>query len=813
MAKKKTILMVIAFLLVLTSSSVLLQGCGAESIAPAENPVKEAFYSYSTYSGSDAVRVDGVLDEEVWQGKGWWSNTYLSNVNGVLPKIELTAFPAEEGIYVGSVVYDTNLTSDGERYPQKNSNWELYFGVYEVGESLYDSENVGGWNSRRLYVDMFGEAFTYINNIDRAVTYKGELNSGNTESATLELFIPWEVLGVDTTKGIPESFGIMPTYRAPLENAGSTTWLAPSASSLSNTKDMFIFDSNGYTNPNAENAILGDGAYGYCKTAGWDLSQIDEGIVTSNVYSTDKIFFSQHYGNNFIVEATLIPTNEGEDPWGKAGFTFQRADGLYQTIWLDPNGQGNFVDSINGTYNFPSYRIVTLDNYVSSWNQVALAGYDTTNPNATKQEGVKLTVIKFGADFWYFADGKYLTSQHLTYMDGECMPGFWSLGMQTIYKDFSCKEITSDELVTLLNEKGLYKINAAVEGPGGSVTATKQCVQDGESYAISVISKSGYQLSSVMINGQEMIADIQENSVEGTYTIHDVKDNQNIIVSFEKCSEVTFTGTVSDGENGIASTMILKGITNPSLRYEMEISAKKEFSLQVAAGSYTMTVIATGFKTVEEVVELTADTSKAVVMPISDFVSSVKVNGKNVYSNLSNFDLTKEHLGTVYASFDSQSSGKYLYFDGSGTDFVAEVTLDYTTEFLANGSYQPDLMGGFVFSDGSNSHTLWARDSGVIYINEGWKYDMNLFGKSILMYPNPASGTLTVAKQGETLYVYFNNKLVKKYAWSTIAPNIDPSSEVAIGLTLWTDKTADLEFSNYSVNYDTEYVAAFIKSH
>lgn len=111
---------------------------------------------------------------------------------------------------------------------------------------------------------------------------------------------------------------------------------------------------------------------------------------------------------------------------------------------------------------------------------------------------------------------------------------------------------------------------------------------------------------------------------------------------------------------------------------------------------------------------------------------------------------------------------------------------------------------------------MWARDNGIVYTADGWQgwtYQMGIFGKSVLMYPNPQTAVLTVAKQGENLYVYLDGRKVFTAKWSDVAPNIDPSSDIAVGLNMWTDKEAELEYSNYSVNFDSDYVASFINSH
>ena len=115
---KKHILWVLALAI-----TMLLCGC-KETIAPAENQVSNQVYSFSSFAQSPDVTVDGVLDEQLWQNKKWFKNTYITNSGGLQPIMELTAIPTEQGVYVGSVVYDSNLTCDGQRNPAKHSCWE-----------------------------------------------------------------------------------------------------------------------------------------------------------------------------------------------------------------------------------------------------------------------------------------------------------------------------------------------------------------------------------------------------------------------------------------------------------------------------------------------------------------------------------------------------------------------------------------------------------------------------------------------------------------------------------------------------------------
>ena len=815
--KKKKLIILIALLCVvgLAVGAFFLFYGPEEKIAKAENPYTPGVYSHTIYEQS-SVTVDGVLDEELWQGKKWWKNTYLTNSNGKLPVMEITAFPTEEGIIVGSVIHDSILISDGERMPMYNSNWELYFGVANVGESLYDAANSGSWNVKKFFIDMNGQSATRYNGFDRAVKVDGELN-GSTNGATLEMFIPWQTLGVDVSLGIPQSIGVMPCYRAVLQVDASTSWMSPSSSSLSNTYDMFIFDSNGYQNEDLPGSLLGDGYYGYAKTRGWDISQVDQGNVVSSKDSWQKIYFTQHYGNDFIVEALVIPTGEASDSWPKAGFIFQKPDGQYHAVWLDPGGKDGFVDSINNTKNFPDYKITTL-NSDGGWNQKSLDRYDPVNPNAKKQEGVKLTVIKQGDNFWYFADGKYLATDIVDFMDGDVMPGMWSLGMATIYKDASCKPITQEEITSYLNEKGVYRIEASVEGPGGSVSTNKESLSAGEDYQISITGKNGFRVASVQINGVEMYSQICANGVQGTYTVRNVQENQKIAVKFERCEDVELTGTITDGENPVPATMTVMGLTDKSLCYTEVIPAGKDIAFLLPAGTYTLRFEANGYKTKEMTVQLDASQNLSVVLELSDFAQSVRVNRQSVESDLDAFDVTKEHEGKILASLDMGSSGKRLFFDGSGVDFVAQTTIKYTTQFKAGKSYQPDLIAGFCITDGEHQTMLWANRSGFILWPDGpdhwtWSYKLGLLGQEVLVYPNPRDAVLTVAKLGETVYVYLNGRKISQMSWSEIAPEIAADSQLAVGLSMFADKEADAMFTDYSICFDSDEVAAYVKSH
>ncbi len=565
----------------------LLAGCsGTENIAPAENTYVGK-YSVSTAEQDPNIKIDGVLDDACWQGKKWFSNTY-ANSDGTMPTIKLTAFPCEYGIYVASVVTDTNLSSNGGRYPHNNTSWELYVVACDVDQSLADPLIDGYWHMKQIYVNLHGESMSLCTNTERAVVVEGELNSNDTQGATLEMLVPWDVVGVDTSKGIPESIGIYPAYRASLTPGAATTYMFPAGGTFYKPSTYHMFTKDGYVSEDKEGAIIGNAYNGQSKSGTWDLSRVEENIITSTNGQHAYIFFPEIYAENFVAEATLIPVKAVNDDWPKAGISIWNTDGLYYNVMLDPGGANALVDSINGTKNFANYQITTYDQNDGNWNQNSLSGYDMSNPNAANQEGVKLTVVKYGNQLWYFADGKYLTSQQVTWLAGKCYPGLFTLGFEVIYKDYSCREIGMEDLKGYLENAGMYSVEAQVSGKGGEVSCDAT-VAAGGNYTLSLTTESGYKLSSVLVNGEEKIADVRANTANGQYTITNAQTHQSIVVSYEKIDGVTYSGKITDGDKTLRADIVLVN-TEDGSAYYVDRAGNKGFEIEVPAGTYEVRV-------------------------------------------------------------------------------------------------------------------------------------------------------------------------------------------------------------------------------
>ena len=781
----------------------------AEVIAPAENSYQKDYHSFCTREQDESITIDGVLDEDVWQNKAWFVNTFLSNTNGTQPVLKVTGFPTEYGVYVAATVNDTNIMNNGQRSGGYNSIFEFEVtadnvGEYRVNDGLYKT---------KYLIDMRSDCYSRNPNIDRAVVVDGEINSGNTKGATLEMFIAWDDLQIDVSKGIPEEFRLQPSYRAILPGRNLNYPLVSTCYTSILTRDFFRFGKDGYVTADAEGAVLGDSVFGNNKTANWDISQEADGIVRSSGGTENHyIFFTDAYGPDFMVEATIIPVKPLENEYPKAGIMFQStnstSEATYFKVMLNCRDD-NLTDSINGTKNFNTYWLATQHNH-ESWTMVSVP--DTVglpNPGASQREGVKLTVLKYGNRFMYFCDDQFVAMEDVEFMDLDVIPGFCTLGSDSIFKDYSCKTLDSETLKEYLGKNGMYLIDAAARGSQGTVTASKMAVEEGGSYEIVINTKPGYRVSSVTINGEEKLDDVKANGNGGYYTVRNVTTHQEIRASYEKCEGVKFTGTVTDGTSPVTADITLTNPSDQSLRYTFTSTAQKGFEAVIPAGTYRLSITAQNYEALIQHITIGDDLEQTFALTASQFPANVMVNGVTVNSNLDKWNTALLSEDKIMGSYDMGSKDKPLYFAETAVDFAVELTAHYTTNFQAGMDYQRDLMAGFRFHDGKNSGLIMAVNTG--YVTTDWTFKQYILDTPVLLYPTKHPVTFGIAKVGSEVYIFINGKYLGKEPWSRISADIDPNSEVAIGLNMIADKPADIQISNYKLMTGTQAAKQYIE--
>ena len=362
MVKKKKIIVIIGLILLVA----LIIGIGAvlllsgNKIRQAENSYEKDYTSFCDAENDPDMQIDGVLDEDKWRNKKWLKNTYIQNINGLMPKLKVTAFSTEYGVYIAAVAEDTNIVNDGDHTMECNSSFDITVAVNNVDEKEYDSSLY----ATNLVIDMRGDCHALrASNFKRAVVVDGEINSRQTKSATLEMFLPWEFLHVDTTKGIPETVNLYPSYRGVLEGEQYVKnmrdmQIFPTTNAISS---YWKFDKDGYMTEDREGAVLGDSVTGITKTGNWDISHEEDGIVES-AYGTEahSIFFKDKFCSDFIAEATIVPVKSMADGTKEIGFFFMSQEGQRNSVFLEASDY-LLVDGINGTKNLSQFRLNSSD--------------------------------------------------------------------------------------------------------------------------------------------------------------------------------------------------------------------------------------------------------------------------------------------------------------------------------------------------------------------------------------------------------------------------------------------------------------------
>ena len=809
MMKKRQLAILIAIAAVLAASSIIL--CvfllTRENIARAENQYEEDYSSYSIHKCDDFMNIDGVLDEEQWQDMEWLHNTGFGMDDPV--SYDVTAFPTSKGAYVAFKVEDSNIVYNGEKNMSNNTNFYLRVAGYQ-DETMFGSLNHYRKGSR-INVGCYASPFT---DFDRAIVVDGEVNSGKTKGAVLETFFSWESLGIDTSKGIPTQVGVLPIYLAMLPGQESLTLIdSTGVESTYNSGYAFMFDESGYLGTDKDGAVVGCAVNGHTRTPGWDLSKEQEGIVEAYTPSDKEfLYFKNMYAKNMIVETTLIPTSNCLEhaKTTRAGIAFVNSGGVYGSVCAVMR------EDKECSYDTGVFSEVCLFTSVPSSETINTIHDETRYKNTNTQPGVKLTVIKYGDTYISFMDGNFMGVQVMQSCAGEVYPALYSCATGAIFKDYSCKEITEADMLKYLNDHNVYQVKTQLASGGGRVEASQNYVAKGSSVDVSIVTNKGYVLESVKINDKEKMSSLKKSAEDGTFTLDDISRNYDVNVKFAKHTGTNSKLTVlATSETNLSAELIVTLKSNGLIVYKNNIRTNENMTIEFPPGTYHVKIKAEGYVIYKTQVNLNKDKTMKAALQASAFPEKVTVNGKTLPSNRKMYDFTKEADGKVSTSYASGSKLRPLYFNKTAKDFVVTATINYTTDFIDGIDYQKDLMGGFYLHDGTNFAWIAAWRNGLAYrgLQKSSSRLKDLASIDYLLYPEPVSVEFTMVKSGAKVYLYFNDALIKEMNYTELGPDLDPNKEVAIGLTMLADKTADIQFSNYSLQTGEAAVKKFFEAH
>ena len=711
MMRTKRIIILVLSVLCLTSFAIGIAGCNGNenSLRPELEPgyitPTEPRYEYVYSSQFDGpnnpdILIDGKLDEAVWQNKKWYTSKFYTDIYDTMPMLTVTAFNTEYGTYMGVKVRDNNIIYNGMLYLDKNSLIEFYF-YADKTDTVADDRD---YSLRRAFMmDYAGELYSTGERMKRAITVDGEINSGNTVGATFEIFIPWSEFGIDVSDGIyPQKLYLLPTYRPILKgNSGHTPLFNVPFNMMNHISDYYVFDEDGYINEDTEGAIIGDAYNGTAKSACWDLENLDDGIIsiTSGV-EFNSIFFKDAFCDNFKAETTIYPFGGSSEYEGwYAGFLILSTNGNYYTMMLDMRN-AKLTAAADGGKALKQYSLVTLtEAHGGNWEQINKINKD--NPAAQggkipEESGVKFKIIKDKNTIYYFVDGEYLYSETLDFVQGNVYAGLFNMNVYADYKDFSFKSLSDAEVAEELESEKIYLVDVAVNTEGGSAKVDNNYVLKGSSAEIEFVSESGYKLSSVSYNGEDITEAVKENAIGGFYTINNISENICLEVSFEQIQNpLTYKGFLKIGDENVEDNIFIISRTNAAVRYDVSSSEENEFEVQLEAGIYDI-FADNHFGVVS--IDITEDLQQD--LQLGDYVALDAKDNHNL-----NIDFIKQRANSV---------------KGNVTEWFL-LKESATTAYMSANIYNYDLDGFTVETDdGDNVQFYLAYQGLYVFKNHDW---------------------------------------------------------------------------------------------
>ncbi len=609
---KRKVLVALCSALCIMTLSAALAACGGETINPAENEHTTQYRSDWRGKNDEGIEIDGSLNETCWtESKAWFRTTVPSNTDGNGTYLETTAFTTDLGIYIGAVLHDKNLVGDGQFNVSEGTCLEFYYSFRQADGKIY---NNAYYNRDVFFLDLYGNYYTFGTRMKRGVKVDGEINSGNTTSATFEVFIPWEQTNLDTSAEYrPSSVLLLPRANIALSGQSKTNYCMGKVQGRfrdTNQAMYYEFDENGYTKADAENAVLGDAKNGMAKSANWNLERLDEGIISvDKSVNYDYIYFKGGFAENFETSVTMYPGdymnsldngiyygNSGGG-FSKAGFYILSTEGLEYVPRLSVD---NLADVGDGVKAPKTYYLDEGDNIFSDSHQSGCLA----NGVRTATGPLTFKLIKYGSDFFFFADGNYLGTQNISALSGSVYVGLFNGIRSMEFRDYSFRALTAEEAKAAIGNV-LVPVSVTA-GAGGSVEYDVAYVERGGSFTFDTICNSGYTIDSVTLGEQDITEDFKTNAVRGQYTVNNIMDSAQIEITFKELAQTeasAISGKVFSGERETAAALKFISKENGYTVYSVRATAARGYSVTLPNGTYLLqTMLGTTRTLMQEVV-------------------------------------------------------------------------------------------------------------------------------------------------------------------------------------------------------------------
>ena len=596
MKKRGKFLSFALLVLLVAATAVAAIGCAGKT-KPDPDPAADDYdvkYVSTMPSGTDdGVTIDGVLSESVYAGQKTFVNYLSEDYDMTAEHISMTTYVGEKGWYVAAEVTDSALVYNGLLAPARNSTIHLYY--------LLASENANE-SIREIYMDagrVYGRTPCNIGLMEYGVKVNGELN-GATTGMTTELFIPWRAMGL-TEK--PENTDLLmyPMYSIP-KGGGDYRNLSPLPNLSSVANQFYLFGGDGYSDKDADGAILGDAKNGHVKAGVWTYTDVEKTVGedgkvtlsgTAGVHagSYAKTYVKDIVAENYVVEATVKVTGRDYGKRdGRAGLTVDVAGGKRKTF-------AAYISAEEG--NAAGLNVVPLrsfygDDYDGRNNRTTNLSPVTLAGGKTLSDGVKLTLIKSGANLYGLADGEIILAETDNAIRGKCGFNLTAANVNAEFTDISYAVYDGNDegMAAAIAGYGIRRIKAETEGYG-NVYLDKIAVKDGGEVTLTVECGEDNVVKEIKINGEAVTDFAEKAEIFGAtvrYRISNVTEDTDILVTFDEYAGVKVSGTISVvGESGLnmSDSVIYAFRADGSvIPFEGRVNEDGTYEISLPAGTY-----------------------------------------------------------------------------------------------------------------------------------------------------------------------------------------------------------------------------------
>lgn len=188
-----------------TIAALIVATCVTVMVCSAKDAFHFTSYAFDSQSNvnvtdydTNIIKVDGNLNDKVWQNKKWLTCSTKDNNNPATVSFTMTM--GSKGVYIAAKVQDTGVWYGKERGASYNTGVEMYlapYGTLQMERQAYQITMDAG-NDYGICRYTNGNYFFDSRKMLLATHVDGTLNSSSCKGYELEGFIPYSQIGLDS---------------------------------------------------------------------------------------------------------------------------------------------------------------------------------------------------------------------------------------------------------------------------------------------------------------------------------------------------------------------------------------------------------------------------------------------------------------------------------------------------------------------------------------------------------------------------------------------------------------------------------------